>query len=419
MKLLLMTPDNVYKELKQYGEFLKGTYFCYNEELEKSLLDRNDKLINLALAQFAGSDNVVLELYRKAQQRNDNEKEYNLALRIACLSNVVASMFMHGFLEKVDVEELIGTDAEDAIDTYLSNPNIPEEQLENIFRKKGIFENLELNIWIRLINYSAKNVRLKTDKSWKLMDYDYRFRSLHKSIFEMLETVPTTKHTLEAIYDLLFGLDPDQVHSPDELQHVIDRWRSVELLDDNGKVAEGYFTSLNIRDEFLCLVASLYGKSSSKEMKIFGSANSNDIVLRCAHYGNADMTLEEMKAAYEHDEAVFTYAAIANSNLYHKRQRREFLEGAISERKFQKFVRDNYDRRLESLFKERFDRLDAKYASFAEFAAFDSDESSDCEDKAPTSEKSAELTGIQQIVPQQAIIEKQLRPLKIYLFWAR
>jgi len=40
--------------------------------------------------------------------------------------------------------------------------------------------------------------------------------------------------------------------------------------------------------------------------------------MRCAYYGNADLTEKEMKAGYERDKDAFVFAAVNNNNLFTK-----------------------------------------------------------------------------------------------------
>jgi hypothetical protein len=52
-RLLASEPEKVYAELEEYGRIVKeGHGFGSDSELEMSLLARNDRLIDLALAQF-------------------------------------------------------------------------------------------------------------------------------------------------------------------------------------------------------------------------------------------------------------------------------------------------------------------------------------------------------------------------------
>jgi hypothetical protein len=57
-RLMIASPEYVYDQLRYYGENVER--LGGKEKLEKSLLGRNDKLINLALAQYATKKEMVI-----------------------------------------------------------------------------------------------------------------------------------------------------------------------------------------------------------------------------------------------------------------------------------------------------------------------------------------------------------------------
>jgi hypothetical protein len=63
-RLMIAAPEFVYEQLKFYGHNIRR--WEGKEELEKRLLKRNDKLINLALAQFATHKSIIQQLYNQA-----------------------------------------------------------------------------------------------------------------------------------------------------------------------------------------------------------------------------------------------------------------------------------------------------------------------------------------------------------------
>ncbi len=94
--------------------------------------------------------------------------------------------------------------------------------------------------------------------------------------------------------------------------------------------SKGYYTPLSEAQEFCCLVAALYGKKfEDKKFKILGSLDDEAITSRCAYYGNADLAVEEIEAAYAKDGATFTFAALYNENLYWGTKKRVALEDVL------------------------------------------------------------------------------------------
>ncbi len=83
-RLMAASLEFVYQQLKFYGKQRTHRFLSTREgKLEAALLTRDNQLINLALAQFAFDNKVVKTLY----DGTNNTDEYNLGLRIACLSN--------------------------------------------------------------------------------------------------------------------------------------------------------------------------------------------------------------------------------------------------------------------------------------------------------------------------------------------
>jgi len=78
-RLMVAAPEFVYEKLKFYSDNI-GRWEG-KEELEKLLLKRNDKMINLALAQFATHKEIVQQLYDQACVPTEGDAEtYNSRL---------------------------------------------------------------------------------------------------------------------------------------------------------------------------------------------------------------------------------------------------------------------------------------------------------------------------------------------------
>jgi hypothetical protein len=64
-----------------------------------------------------------------------------------------------------------------------------------------------------------------------------------------------------------------------------------------------------MKDEFRCLIAALYGKTYAKQQDgSLGYCNCADVALRCAFYGNAQLTSKEMHKGRERDADAFEFA---------------------------------------------------------------------------------------------------------------
>jgi len=90
-RLFLSSPEIVFAELKKLSEQARahfGAHFALTtEKLEPSLLERNDRLINLGLAQYGTHIDVFKALYKHGLENSGefDEKVYRRGLRVACL----------------------------------------------------------------------------------------------------------------------------------------------------------------------------------------------------------------------------------------------------------------------------------------------------------------------------------------------
>jgi hypothetical protein len=103
-----------------------------------------------------------------------------------------------------------------------------------------------------------------------------------------------------------------------------------------------------MKDEFRCLIAALYGKTyANNKTVVLGTATAPDIALRCAFYGNAQLTSKEMHKGRERDGAAFGFAVLFNDHVYLKPELRKLLEEEVLTGDF----RERYLRQCEQLHK--------------------------------------------------------------------
>jgi hypothetical protein len=173
---------------------------------------------------------------------------------------------------------------------------------------------------------STTNERLHTEEDTEDSP-DIGHYSIHHAIFHLLEIAPVEPRWMRCLYDLLDRLDPNQVASPQGIDHVLTRWKALALGNRKGEAVEGHYTSLPITEEFRCMIGALYGRGfADNKSLVFGSTNSPDVALRCAYYGRANLSLKEMKAGYERDKDAYVFAALTNSNVLFKRELRTLFE---------------------------------------------------------------------------------------------
>jgi len=336
-RLLVAPPPVVYEELKSYSADVQASpYTAASEELEASLAARNDPLIDLAIASFGASHKTIGELYRKGKSAplDGADAQYRQGLRLAVLAN--ETIDSKGFLSRFPENTIGGAElafvltSSDWIEaeTLILNPTVADDVLLALYRGNKFCEGIDEDRRLELVSISGRNERLHTrkdDEHGPDMGHYY----LHKAIFAMLSTVPTSHKWLWSLSYLLKQLDPEQVSNEQSIDAVLERW----ILDENGeeerptdrdKYTE---TGLSERAEFRCLIAALYGKSyGKKEVAIHGMADAADVARRCAYYGNAKLDVKAIAEGHEKDGEAFVFAAINNDDVLMNKQQRKIFE---------------------------------------------------------------------------------------------
>ncbi len=319
-RLLAASPEYVFEELGRYGAALTNDPFRGDKELEKLLLVRQAPLIDLGLAMHASEKEVVAELYRRGRRAatDDRDAEYLNGLRVACLSNRVVnhysfSDFPQSLIGEEETRRVLATAEWEEAEALLRNPTVGS-LLTALYKKTGLFAELPEDRWLKLLRMSVGNTRLISREDTD-SGPDLEHMRLHEAAFGLLELAPVEQSSLTILHTLYDYFDPEQIWSPPSVAPAIERWRNCEVSDYKGNPSDGYYTGLDLRDEFLCLVASLYDRPSYETGSAFRDVKSSDPIRRAAHYAKAKLTPQDMDAAMAKDKEFFVYAAFFNDHV--------------------------------------------------------------------------------------------------------
>ena len=278
---------------------------------------------------------MVAALYQKsiAKPADHLQERYFQGLRIACLSNEAVKWPPQEFPENVvgteEFARLISEEEGDGILFALfTNPNIADKILESLYKNEGLFVSLSDERRRQLVNGSINNPRLTTNKdSEGYLDLGYM--AIQEGIFTLLSCAPTTELWLFTLRGLIGELDPGNLYFPKSaISPILERWAQMPV----AKEESGYFTALSMRDEFLCLVAAMYGdhyfrdKSDKLTEGILGNPDFPDIVLRCAYYGKAELTKQKMEDGFARDHDIYLLAVLCNDWVFENPHLRKLLE---------------------------------------------------------------------------------------------
>jgi hypothetical protein len=315
-RLLLASPENVYRELKEIAQKPSHELRLRDDKIEALLVERKHPLINLGLASYGTNPEVYKALYRHSLEppADQSDSTYKHGLRIGCLSNCSVPIvhmlfdFPRDLIGPDGVHRVLTNGDNRELDALLCNPTLSDKLLEELYQHTNAFASIPEERWAGLVYASRRNERLRTkDDEGDMPDMGYY--SIHKSIFQLLETAPLDYRWLHILYALLDDLDFEKVPPPESINGVLERWTKLE---GGEKPNGGYFTSLSLKEEFRCLIASLYGSA----VAVRGSQAAKNVAIRCAYYGNARLTERELRAGYERDANVFAFAAMKNPALF-------------------------------------------------------------------------------------------------------
>ena|GEM_PF-2732433 len=338
-RLLTSGADQVYESLRAYSqERVRWRYSTADEELESSLLARGEPVIDIALAGFAASTRIVAELWTRTRGEYYADPQIRKGIRLACLSNhtVLAKDFPASVVGVADLQAILGAENSEEAVAIITNDKVDETFLTALYERREPFAALEESAWRALVVQSRHNALLNGDEAGDFGP-DKSLSKLHAAIFHLLETAPVSGPWVVGLHYLLDSLDPQQVRKPEvgRVGGVLARWATIEVQNRDGTVQGGVYPGLTYADEFRCLIAALYGGSvQDGKLLVHGGPLAQGIAERCAYYGNAPLTAEEVERFLQREPVVFAFAASCNLAVMSKPELRRRLEESASGRDF-------------------------------------------------------------------------------------
>ncbi|MFQ5853770.1 MAG: hypothetical protein ACE5JU_24690, partial [Candidatus Binatia bacterium] len=311
-RLLLVSPEEVYR----YLEERKDDEILY--QLAEVLLERNDELINLAIARFTNNEGVLESLFKASTDE---------AIRCAALGN---PEFPLGFFRLVEEQhtDLInvlekGTQAE--VHALVTNASLDGDSLASIFRREGWAGHLSDDRWFLCSILALNNPNLKSQyKSRAPIGYgegyeSYQHNKAIEGAWSLLLNAPLTKEWAINLSDQLAGNKIFHYYGADETfyKKVFVRWVS------DSEELEKSFKDLRM------WIASTVPTHLDKLHEWM--ANHDDQAIRIGHYYSFNTHDEkELDKYYEKDSKEFIDAALQNEHLFINKKIREYLKELVN-----------------------------------------------------------------------------------------
>ena len=312
-ELLASSPEAVVTYLKERSS-QDG-----DDALEQALLGLNHPLIDLALAQYGRSIDVLKSLFHRGQ----------LALRVAVLANQAVARWAYNW--PVDLfENATGREDKDLIKAYLADAS--DEELCALFQNpklndRFLYDFLGGNeLWIALSEEKktlivglalCRNERMRARDDF---NDDYLYNPVFHAAWELAKTVPVTRQWAGALNNLYIDGKLIPISSMKNPLEVATRWQSQN--QDNG-LSDSLCSYLWVRTGLARLALA------NGETDINTLLESEDLAFRAAAYSYADLTSEQITQAYERDGEFAFDALVKNKYLWKHDETRKALQKAL------------------------------------------------------------------------------------------
>ncbi|MDE0185222.1 MAG: hypothetical protein OXP71_07155 [Candidatus Poribacteria bacterium] len=300
------SPDAVFEWLSNQDH--KDSY--HQEEIEKSLIARNEPLINLGLALWGYEAKTGAHLFKNGDR----------TIKKAVMSGrSIQHQFRGGLVFQVKewegvLNRLLDSFDEnlDILESYLSNEFIGDKLLVALYERQTPFDELTDEQWLKAIGRTISNPRLNTPYHG-LMDFfaDMSYHHVFAAAWKLFETLPVNETSAFVLEILGEKLLPEKPHDMDVLA-TIRRW-DVEGSSQDSSIEVGYLGEFGMCRYNLARLIGTY-TSEFKSLK-----NSDDIALRRSYYQRfRPRNQEEIRELFEKEKEkqIFLNAAMENLNLF-------------------------------------------------------------------------------------------------------
>ena len=144
--------EEVYKYFEEKNEF----YFDLNSKIIQNLLNKKDKLINLALAKFSFDSDVADYLYETSKDKS---------IKLAALSNQKRLSpiycFFGGMYDEKKINSFLKNASLEELEAFFSNVKYNEFHIESFLDKKPPYDKIPEKKYIQILDYLDKNPNIK------------------------------------------------------------------------------------------------------------------------------------------------------------------------------------------------------------------------------------------------------------------
>jgi len=357
-ELLASSPERVYEWFNRLSNEKDYDHYSLrlDEILENKLLDRNDSLIDLAIARYGFYDDSVKRVFEKGLDVGSK------ALILSCLSNRSIGSRRYSFdhipnclfddQEKMYAWLRVANNLE--ISTLFENETINDSIIESFLECGEVWNALDEDKQIAAFDGLYKNKRMSQEYDGYM---DGLSEYLHNRMFglawSLVDKVPVDLRYASRLVRL-YEVIVDKRYDFDSVNKA-KRWMVKEEETDRKKIQLSYFEQLRFHIYKCDVNEKINGKDTDDLLK------NEDIAYRCCIYQRFNLTIEQMNKAYEVDKLVSIYAMLENNRIWKNEEKRNELSKLCWDADSR--YNDNYLDCANS-FKYKKERLEKKYPSW-------------------------------------------------------
>jgi len=330
-QLAASTADRVFAWLEARAGRPKDSPSDTDPQVEKSLLARNDPLINLGLAQYGIEDDTVNTLF------NSTDPVYRPALRLAVLSNqalVTQQAYHTGNLTEAligqhrNASEWLPELSNEELWALFTNPTLDDDFLIDFLEQKTGWHELDERRQLFVLRALAKNPRMTARYDNLIMDgyAEYKHGAVFSAAWRLAETAPVTIQWCLALYGLFRQTTASSMMK--EPLEVAKRWFP-DPADAKVTAAEASRLESGNLGAFALLreeIARLALQGSSAGAKFDALLTHEDLPVRLAACQYGHLTEAQIAAAAARDPKFVFEAVVRNEWLWSRSATREVLK---------------------------------------------------------------------------------------------
>ena len=348
-ELMASAPEVVAEWLKNRK---KGLYDPdWDDALESALISRKAPLIDLALARYGVSNEVLRALFSRG----------DLPLRVAALSNenvISASiLFRWKFVHGGEDLSWMGNLTRPEIYALFSNPGLPDLTISDFFEGMTAWLVLDEDQRLDAVDAMTENLVARSDRDDFFDGWDdYSYSKVFDSAWSFADRTDVNLKWAARLGNLYRGLTPRKFSEFQPLD-VAKRWYvpsddfdlKKHETDDNERGYLGHFQQVR-----LGLARLAAGKEWQHKDTRDGILKSDDVAIRCGGYLGFAFTSEGLEEAWQRDRKLAARFFVANDKNWSTMEGREALD-EICRRESEG---DDYDISLSREFHRRLEQLE-------------------------------------------------------------